>query len=140
MAKETIIIPPHVPPLPRENIWRRDLPRDAAFDWLAAGWRDLKINPAPSLIYGLLVCAISIAIVGGQKLEPAANKIDRRPVRVGRENLKRRVGRPHEPPRSESVVNGTDQAAEIGIRGMLFSQRVEGRNFDGHVLVASQRA
>lgn len=65
MAKETIIIPPYVPPLPRENVWRRNLPREAAFDWLAAGWRDLKIDPAPSLIYGLIVCAVSIVIVGG---------------------------------------------------------------------------
>ena len=65
MAKESIIIPPHVPPLPRENVWSRNLPRSAAFDWLSAGWRDLTINPVPSLIYGLLVCVISIGIVGG---------------------------------------------------------------------------
>lgn len=65
MAKESIIIPPHVPPLPRENVWSRNLPRSAAFDWLSAGWRDLTTNPVPSLIYGLLVCVISIGIVGG---------------------------------------------------------------------------
>lgn len=45
--------------------WARDLPRNAALDWLAAGWRDTWTNPVPSLAYGLLVTAISIGIVAG---------------------------------------------------------------------------
>jgi uncharacterized membrane protein len=44
---------------------RRNLPATAAFGWLAAGWRDLWRTPLPSLAYGLIVFAISLAIVWG---------------------------------------------------------------------------
>lgn len=44
---------------------RRNLPATAAFGWLVAGWRDLWRAPAPSLVYGLIVFAISLAIVWG---------------------------------------------------------------------------
>ena len=44
---------------------RRNLPAGAAFGWLAAGWRDLWHRPGPSLAYGLLVFAVSAAIVWG---------------------------------------------------------------------------
>ncbi len=44
---------------------RRNLPAGAAFGWLAAGWRDLWHQPGPSLAYGLLVFAVSAAIVWG---------------------------------------------------------------------------
>ena len=44
---------------------RRNLPATAAFRWLVAGWRDLWRAPAPSLVYGLIVFAISLAIVWG---------------------------------------------------------------------------
>ncbi|MEW9307167.1 DUF2189 domain-containing protein [Labrys neptuniae] len=42
---------------------RRHLPASAAFGWLVAGWRDLIQRPGPSLAYGLVVFAVSIAIV-----------------------------------------------------------------------------
>jgi uncharacterized membrane protein len=42
---------------------RRNLPASAAFGWLQAGWRDLMIQPGPSLAYGFAVFAISVAIV-----------------------------------------------------------------------------
>lgn len=42
---------------------RRHLPASAAFGWLAAGWRDLLTQPGPSLAYGLVVFAISLAVV-----------------------------------------------------------------------------
>lgn len=45
--------------------WARDLRRNAALDWLSAGWRDTWINPLPSLAYGLLVTVISIGIIAG---------------------------------------------------------------------------
>lgn len=45
--------------------FRRSLPASAAFGWLAAGWRDFWINPLASLLYGLLVAALSAAIVWG---------------------------------------------------------------------------
>ena len=60
-----IILPAVVPPLPRENPWGRNLRPVAAFAWLAAGWRDLIVQPASSLSYGVLVFLISIAIVVG---------------------------------------------------------------------------
>lgn len=44
---------------------RRNLAASAAFGWLAAGWRDFRIHPVPSLLYGLLVAAISMAVVWG---------------------------------------------------------------------------
>ncbi len=44
---------------------RRNLPARAAFGWLAAGWRDLWRTPLPSLAYGLIVFAISLAVIWG---------------------------------------------------------------------------
>ncbi|MGR3570222.1 DUF2189 domain-containing protein [Brevirhabdus sp.] len=56
-------IPGFVPPLPRENPRARALPPRAAFAWLRAGWSDLRINPVPSLLYGLSVFALSFLVV-----------------------------------------------------------------------------
>jgi uncharacterized membrane protein len=36
-----------------------------AFQWLGAGWRDLRVQPGPSLIYGFLVFLVSAVIVVG---------------------------------------------------------------------------
>jgi uncharacterized membrane protein len=58
-----VVIPAVLPPAPREKIWHRNLPASAAFQWLAAGWRDLAVAPAASLGYGFLVFAISVATV-----------------------------------------------------------------------------
>lgn len=44
---------------------RRNLPVGAALDWLAAGWRDLLRVPLPSLAYGLLLFAVSVALICG---------------------------------------------------------------------------
>lgn len=44
---------------------RRYLPASAALGWLAQGWRDFTHNPAPSILYGLAVFAVSLAIVWG---------------------------------------------------------------------------
>ena len=43
----------------------RGLPAGAALGWLRAGWSDLADDPGPSLAYGLVVFAISVAITGG---------------------------------------------------------------------------
>lgn len=51
------------PPLPRPNEKVRNLPRRTALDWLEAGWRDFRTNPAPSLLYGGLVFAVSAIVV-----------------------------------------------------------------------------
>jgi uncharacterized membrane protein len=51
------------PPLAQQR--RRGLPASAALGWLAAGWRDLKIRPLDSLVYGVVVYAISVAVVWG---------------------------------------------------------------------------
>ena len=58
-------IPPVVPPLPVKSRFALDLPANAGFDWLAAGWRDLRTEPGPSLAYGVFVLALSAAIVAG---------------------------------------------------------------------------
>jgi uncharacterized membrane protein len=65
MAKQFVSIPATVPPLPRAVDHRRHLPVSAPFGWLAAGWRDLWINPGLSLLYGLGVTVASVLIVLG---------------------------------------------------------------------------
>ncbi|HAO44103.1 MAG TPA: hypothetical protein DCR53_26710, partial [Afipia sp.] len=59
------MIPSLVPPLPVKNRWNRSLAPSDAFTWLAAGWRDLAVQPASSLAYGLMIFLVSIAIVIG---------------------------------------------------------------------------
>lgn len=59
------MIPSVVPPLPVKNRWNRSLAPSDAFSWLAAGWRDLTVQPASSLAYGLMIFLVSIAIVIG---------------------------------------------------------------------------
>src|SRR5690606_31568268 len=54
-----------LPPAPREKTWNRNLAPSEAFTWLAAGWRDLTVQPLISLSYGVLVFLVSIAIVVG---------------------------------------------------------------------------
>ena len=73
-TKPLIIIPPVVPPLPRERPLKRDLPLSAPFGWLAAGWRDLVRRPGPSLAYGLAVFAVSLAIVSSLADRPIPAK------------------------------------------------------------------
>jgi uncharacterized membrane protein len=58
-------IPATVPPLPRDKSLDRGLAGTTAFAWLTAGWRDLIVRPAPSLLYGLVVFFVSVAIVAG---------------------------------------------------------------------------
>ena len=58
------IIPTVSPPLPTKNRWVRALSPNEPFKWLSQGWHDLAIQPAMSLVYGLLTFLISIALVG----------------------------------------------------------------------------
>jgi len=58
-------IPAVVPPLPREHSWNRNVPRDAAFGWLRAGWRDFTIQTTASVSYGLLVFLVSVVTTVG---------------------------------------------------------------------------
>ena len=59
------ILPAVLPPLPREKRWDRNLRPAMAWRWLAAGWRDLRTDPLPSLAYGFLIFLLSVAIIGG---------------------------------------------------------------------------
>ena len=59
------MIPAVVPPLPPEQIWKRNVSPAAAFGWLAAGWRDFTIQPTASISYGLLVFLVSVITVVG---------------------------------------------------------------------------
>ncbi len=57
-------IPKPVPAIPRQFKLNHNLPPDTAFQWLHAGWRDFtSVNPVASLLYGLLVFVLSVAIV-----------------------------------------------------------------------------
>lgn len=58
-------LPKIVPPAPRDNPHRRNLPLGAAVGWLWAGWRDLWTNPLPSLLYGLVIFLIALVAVAG---------------------------------------------------------------------------
>jgi uncharacterized membrane protein len=58
-------IPAVVPPFPPANSWNRHYAPNTALRWLAAGWRDLLVQPAASLIYGVIVFLVSAVIVGG---------------------------------------------------------------------------
>ena len=58
-------LPKVVPPLPRDKPHARQLPRRTAFEWLGAGWRDLWTNPVPSLLYGLVIFALSLFLIVG---------------------------------------------------------------------------
>ena len=60
---DEIGIPKIVPPLPRPNPRALRLPWTTAFEWLKAGWGDLKTNPLPSLMYGVMVFLITLIIV-----------------------------------------------------------------------------
>jgi uncharacterized membrane protein len=64
-SKTVTKIPAVVPPLPTGRVWSRNLPAGQAFEWLAAGWRDLVTQPLPSLAYGLAVFLVSAGIVYG---------------------------------------------------------------------------
>ncbi|MEQ8349550.1 MAG: DUF2189 domain-containing protein [Sneathiellaceae bacterium] len=51
------------PPRRPSAAFARNLPAAAAFGWLAAGWRDFRRSPGPSLAYGLFLFALSIAVL-----------------------------------------------------------------------------
>lgn len=47
----------------RDPSKQRHLPLTTVFSWLGAGWRDLWTAPLPSLAYGILVAALSAALI-----------------------------------------------------------------------------
>lgn len=51
-------------PIRPPSSFARHLPAGAAFSWMAAGWRDLRATPLPSLGYGLAVLAASVLVIG----------------------------------------------------------------------------
>jgi uncharacterized membrane protein len=58
-------IPAVMPPVRPARVLDRHYAPSVAGQWLAAGWRDLVAQPAPSLLYGLGVFVVSAAIVFG---------------------------------------------------------------------------
>ena len=60
-----VMIPEVLPPLRQPGPWSRNLPAHTAVQWLKQGWRDLSIDPGPSLAYGTLIFLASLAVVGG---------------------------------------------------------------------------
>lgn len=62
-------LPPLVPPIaPARVNYNRNLSVSTPFAWLRAGARDLMTQPAPSLLYGLFVFLMSLAVVFGMRL------------------------------------------------------------------------
>lgn len=53
------------PPQRAPSPLARGLPARAALDWLAAGWRDLRTHPGPSLAYGVFLVLVSWAVLWG---------------------------------------------------------------------------
>lgn len=53
--------PPRRPPA----AFARHLPARAALGWLAAGWRDFRCNPGPSLAYGVFLFVLSWGVLVG---------------------------------------------------------------------------
>ncbi len=53
--------PPRRPPA----AFARNLPARSALGWLAAGWRDFRSTPGPSLAYGLFLFVLSWAVLIG---------------------------------------------------------------------------
>jgi len=47
----------------RNAKYKRGLPASAAFAWLGRGWRDLWMNPLPSVLYGLTVFVASLIFI-----------------------------------------------------------------------------
>jgi uncharacterized membrane protein len=43
--------------------YARGLSASIAFTWLTAGWKDLRHNPGPSLVYGVFLVALSYAVL-----------------------------------------------------------------------------
>jgi len=58
-------LPAVAPPLRPDSPYRRDLPAAAAVQWLAAGWRDCRVQMDTSLAYGFVVFVVSALIVAG---------------------------------------------------------------------------
>jgi uncharacterized membrane protein len=58
-------IPAVMPPLRPDRRLNRHFVPSTAFQWLAAGWRDLMLLPGPSLAYGLGVFMVSAAVIAG---------------------------------------------------------------------------
>src|SRR5262249_43935674 len=58
------ILPSVSPPLPTNNRWARVLSTRDPLKWLAQGWHVFTVQPALSIVYGLLIFLISIAFVG----------------------------------------------------------------------------
>ena len=74
------IIPSVSPPLPTRNRWVRPLTSADPFKWLSLGYRDFKVQPAMSVIYAVIIFAISLlnssnsnqpANASGQYAEPS---------------------------------------------------------------------
>lgn len=62
-------LPPLVPPIaPARVNYKRNLSVGMPFAWLAAGARDLRMQPATSLLYGLFVFLMSLAVILGMRL------------------------------------------------------------------------
>jgi uncharacterized membrane protein len=59
------MLPSVAPPLPTVNKWVRPLNARDPFKWLAQGWRDFATPMPMSLAYGVIIFAISIALVAG---------------------------------------------------------------------------
>lgn len=56
-------LPAIQPPQTAPRAFARHLPASAAVSWLAAGWRDFRAAPLPSLTYGAMVFLLSAGVI-----------------------------------------------------------------------------
>ena len=59
------MLPPVSAPLPTVNRWARPLTTSDPLKWLSRGWQDFRTEMPLSLVYGLIIFAISIGLVAG---------------------------------------------------------------------------
>ena len=59
------MLPPVSAPLPTVSIWACPLTARDPFKWLVQGWRDFANQMPMSLAYGVIIFAISLALVSG---------------------------------------------------------------------------
>lgn len=66
VARDTDTLPAVLPPIsPAKIDWRRGMAPETAFTWLRMGWQDFRQRPFSSLVYGILVFAVSFLVIYG---------------------------------------------------------------------------
>jgi hypothetical protein len=112
------VIPPVVPPLPVKSRFALDLPANAGFGWLAAGWRDLWTSRAEPRLR-----RVHARAVGGDRRRAVVDRVGLHPVPGARRVPRVRPGAGDRALREEPRARGR-RAGEL--RRMLFPRPASG--------------